>query len=129
MRAGIAGALVIAGVVASCVPVGTGGGGGFGPNYASATQIQQAVTNFSVVGSLAGGGSYCEYHSPNFQLIGRDTQPYTGSWSLSGNQICYSYPQGGSSCQNAEIVGNNITFYDNAGNFLAGGNLVGGNVC
>lgn len=113
----------------SCVPVS--GGLNPGPQYASGQQIYNTLTNFSVVGALANGQSYCEYHMPNGGLMGRTAQPYTGSWQVNGNQICYNSPQSQqfNNCLNVRFEGQRASFFTPSGQPIASGNLIGGNVC
>jgi hypothetical protein len=118
--------------IGGCVQAAPGGGFNPGPQYASSQQIFNTMSNFSVVGSLSDGTSYCEYHAPSGQIYGRDTGPYQGTWQVSNaDQICYSYPQDGifNDCQYVAFQGNRATFYDASGQPFSGGNLVGGNVC
>lgn len=119
--------------VGSCMPGAGGGGGGFfqGPQYASGQQIYNTLTNFSVVGAMANGTSYCEYHAPSGQLQGRAAQPYQGTWQVNGNQICYNSQQSGqvNNCQNVLFEGQRASFFTPGGQPVASGNLIGGNVC
>jgi hypothetical protein len=117
---------------AGCIQNGSGGGiFNPGPQYASGQQIFNSLTNFSVVGALANGQAYCEYHAPNGGLMGRTTQPYTGSWQVNGNQICYNSPQSGqyNNCLNVAFEGQRASFYTTGGEPVASGNMIGGNVC
>jgi hypothetical protein len=123
--------------LAIAVAIGAGScvqSGGFlpqGPQYASGQQIYNTLTNFSVVGALASGQSYCEYHAPTGALMGRTAQPYSGSWQVNGNQICYNSPQSQqfNNCLNVRFEGQRASFFTPDGKPIAGGNLIGGNVC
>lgn len=117
-------------ITAGCVPVGPGFNPG--PQYASGQQIYNTLTNFSVVGNLSDGTSYCEYHGPSSQISGRDGAGfYQGTWAVAGNQVCYSYPQQNvfNDCQNVTIQGQRASFYGAGGQVISSGNLIGGNVC
>lgn len=129
MRKQILATVVLALGAAGCVP---GNLGPIGPQYATGQQIFNTLTNFSVVGSTSSGASYCEYHAPNGQLLGRGSQgAYQGSWQVNGNQICYNSPQSGqfNNCQNVQFNGTRATFYSPNGQSVASGNLIGGNTC
>ena len=129
MKLRVLATLTLALGAASCVP---GALGPVGPQYATGQQIYNTLTNFSVVGATANGTSYCEYHAPSGQLIGRGAQGgYQGSWNVNGNQICYNSPQSGqfNNCQNVQFNGTRATFYNLNGQTVASGNLIGGNNC
>jgi len=91
--------------------------------------IQRELNDHTVVGYLIDGGSYCEYHTPNGTVLGRDTEIYAGNWQVRGNTICYAYPGKREDCRQVYITGRSVTFYDGYGNPISRGNIVDGNVC
>ncbi len=91
--------------------------------------IQRELNDRTVIGYFVDGGSYCEYHTPNGTVLGRDTEIYAGNWQVRGNAICYAYPGEREDCQLAYISGRSVTFYDGLGKTIARGNLADGNLC
>ncbi|MFQ5773383.1 MAG: hypothetical protein ACE5GS_02585 [Kiloniellaceae bacterium] len=91
--------------------------------------IQRELNDRTVVGYFTNGQSYCEYHTPNGTLIGRDTEIYAGNWRVAKDWICYAYPGSPEDCQRAYISGRSVTFYDQSGDVISRGNIVDGNVC
>ncbi len=93
--------------------------------------IQRELNDRTVIGYFvgSGGGSYCEYHTPNGTVLGRDTEIYAGNWQVRGNAICYAYPGQPEDCQQVYVSGRSVTFYDLFSNTVARGNLADGNLC
>lgn len=92
--------------------------------------VQQSLSGASVVGALADGTSYCEFHDPGGLVVGRDTQVYAGTWGMNGDAICYTYTGEPQDCQFVQITGTRAVFVDMiAGTTLSQGNIVPGNVC
>lgn len=93
--------------------------------------IASALSGSTVVGTLSNGTPYCEYHGPNGEVIGNDGQgSYQGTWAMSGNQVCYTYPARNIAnvCLDVSVQGQQATFLYN-GQLGASGALVSGNSC
>ena len=91
--------------------------------------IQRELNDRTVIGYFVDGGSYCEYHTPNGTVLGRDTEIYAGNWQVRGNAICYAYPGQVEDCQQVHVSGRSVTFYNLYGQTIARGNLADGNLC
>ena len=91
--------------------------------------IQREFNDRTVIGYFVDGGSYCEYHTPNGTVLGRDTEIYAGNWQVRGNFMCYAYPGQREDCQQVYVSGRSVTFYDGLGQTIARGNLADGNLC
>ena len=97
--------------------------------YSDGVTIQRELNNRTVIGYFVDGGSYCEYHTPNGTVLGRDTEIYAGNWQVRGDFICYAYPGQREDCQQAYLSGRAVTFYDGFGKAISRGNLADGNLC
>lgn len=93
--------------------------------------IQRELNDRTVIGYFVGGagGSYCEYHTPNGTVLGRDTEIYAGNWMVRGNAVCYAFPGQPEDCQQVYVTGRSVTFYNAFGQTIARGNLADGNLC
>ncbi|MFY0636271.1 MAG: hypothetical protein JXQ91_20865 [Vannielia sp.] len=92
--------------------------------------VQQMLSGASVVGALADGTSYCEFHDPGGLVVGRDTEVYAGTWRMNGDSICYTYTGEATDCQFVQINSTRAVFVDMLGGAtLSQGNIVPGNVC
>jgi hypothetical protein len=91
--------------------------------------IQREFNDRTVIGYFVDGGSYCEYHTPNGTVLGRDTEIYAGNWQVRGDFMCYAYPGQREDCQQVYVSGRSVTFYDGRGQTIARGNLADGNLC
>jgi hypothetical protein len=147
-----AGAVVLVGLAAACVPVMSpgshpidvspaipGGQPGSPTGYASAGVVSSVLGSKTVLATLDDGSSYCEYHAFYGEPQPFTTSGWTGSPAsrLAGNwqvesgsgQVCYSYPGTHQYCLYVVVYGSAIDFYDANGVFFATGEVSQGNQC
>jgi hypothetical protein len=82
----------------------------------SGEQIRETLIGNTISG-ISDGESYSEYLNPNGTIAGRGPSgSYSGKWRISGDQICFLYPQGHESakwdCTEVRLDGNRITWED-----------------
>ena len=82
----------------------------------SGKQIRETLVGNTFSG-VEDGESFSEYLNPDGTISGRSPSgSYSGRWRISGNQICFSYPQGKQSakweCTKVRVDGDRITWED-----------------
>lgn len=90
---------------------------------ASGAKIKSAMSGNTVQGSMQASGAYTEFYAGDGTIKGAD---YTGSWSISGDQMCFVYNDDPALCWGVRIDGRQITWVGANGD-EGTGNLLGGN--
>jgi len=80
-------------------------------------QIRETLIGNTFSGVDEDGESFSERLNPDGTISGRSPSgSYSGRWRISGNQICFLYPQGDQStewdCTKVRLDGNRITWED-----------------
>jgi hypothetical protein len=91
----------------------------------SEKQIRETLIGNTFSGT-ADGESYSEHLNPNGTISGQSLSgSYAGRWRISGNQICFLYPEGHRptkwDCTEVKLDGNRITWEDNTTATLSSG--------
>lgn len=142
--------------LATCLLVGCVGGqpatsGGPGAGAMTVDQLSAALTGNSVVATLAGGGSYCAFHSTQAQSSGSllvtgidyegdSAAPYRGLYRVEPQPnagpgapgfVCYSYPDAGvfAECRMLRTTGSQVAVLDRNGQTYAIGQIQPGDAC
>lgn len=69
----------------------------------------------TVAGKVA-GKDYAEFYRPDGTVkTMTDNELMTGTWSVEGEKVCFVYPQEDKACFTLELVGDDVTFTDEAG--------------
>jgi hypothetical protein len=102
-------ALIVAGTILAFSTTASG-------QSLSGDRIRETLIGNTFTG-VEGGESYSEYLNPNGTISGRSPSgSYSGRWSISGNRICFLYPQGHGSpkwdCTGVTLDGDRITWED-----------------
>ena len=83
----------------------------------SGKQIRETLIGNTISG-VEDGESYSEHLNPDGTISGRSPSgSYSGRWRISGNQICFLYPEAHRptewDCTEVRLDGNRITWEDN----------------
>jgi hypothetical protein len=83
----------------------------------SGKQIRETLIGNTFSGVDEDGESFSEHLNPDGTISGRSqSDSYSGRWRISGNQICFLYPQGDQStkwdCTKVRLDGDRITWED-----------------
>jgi len=90
---------------------------------ATGSAIRSALSGNTVQGSMSASGGYTEFYAADGQIRAAD---YTGTWSVVGNQMCFSYGDDPESCFGVRLAGNRVTWIG-AGGDEGTGTIVAGN--
>jgi hypothetical protein len=94
----------------------------------TAETIKTEIPGNTIGGGMSDGTKFSEFYSPDMKIFGKapDGAPYTGTWSIKDNTMCFDYGTG-ATCYGLSRTGNDITFTDASGKVAGTGMLQPGN--
>lgn len=84
----------------------------FAEGAASGDAIRSAIAGNTVAGSMSASGAYTEFYGADGSIRAKD---YSGTWSIEGDQMCFSYGTDPATCFGVEISGNSVTWLGESG--------------
>lgn len=108
-------ALLMAGLILCGFPVAA-------QPLSSGDEIAAAFSGNTVQGSLAASGKFEEFYDPSGAIRGSD---YSGTWGVSGNQLCLSYDGDPPSCWSISLSGQRAVWIGRNGEEGSGAILKG----
>ncbi|MEM9045079.1 MAG: hypothetical protein AAGC81_10305 [Pseudomonadota bacterium] len=90
---------------------------------ATSAQIQSAISDKTVQGSMEASGAYTEYYAADGTIRG---EGYTGSWYVEADTMCFKYGEDPADCWGVSIDGESVAWVKE-GKAEGTGTIVSGN--
>ncbi len=95
----------------------------FAQDPATGEDIRTAISGNTVAGNMSSSGAYTEYYSADGAITG---EGYSGTWTVEGDTMCFTYGEGDPTCWGAVIQDDQITWMMD-GEAAGSGTIVAGN--
>ena len=91
-------------------------------DLASADAIRAAVSDHTVVGSMADSGAYTEFYAADGTIRG---DGYTGTWTVEGDAMCFDYGEDPATCWQVRLSGEQVAWVQDGAERGTGTIIVG----